>query len=234
MAEFFEFEIGRTGYAGILAAYNQGKRLLGRDSHGFVPMYSFIERARAFSFFRLDMEHNLAFYYTVTANYGWSPGFLEDMTMVTDRTLPDVERVVLLSQKAYSGTITEAELDEFAADMKGAYNATDINRVRAALFFLWEKFAAYGYHVSIPESGIILKNGNIPTASELATYISDVRRFDGVVGLPADTPAIISDIRNLDYVAANNIERFLLIVLSMFPLLEKSYIYSGEAYSGEF
>ena len=56
-------------------------------------------------------------------------------TLVIDRTPADVARVHELAVKGYAG-MTVAELAEWLAGMKGAYNAVDLNRVGAALNYL--------------------------------------------------------------------------------------------------
>ena len=63
-------------------------------------------------------------------------------TLITDRTTADVARVHELAVKGYAG-MTAAELAEWLAGMKGAYNDVDLNRVGTALNYLRQ-----GYHVA--------------------------------------------------------------------------------------
>lgn len=65
-------------------------------------------------------------------------------TLITDRTQADVNRVLTLSAKGWAA-MTAAEREEFAAGMKGAYNATDLNRVNAAMEYLESRLVAMGY-----------------------------------------------------------------------------------------
>lgn len=51
------------------------------------------------------------------------------MEWVYDRTQEDVERAKLLTQKYAAGAITETEKKEWASGMKGALNASDLNRI---------------------------------------------------------------------------------------------------------
>lgn len=62
-------------------------------------------------------------------------------TLITDRTAADVARVHELAVKGYAGmTAAElAELAEWLAGMKGAYNAVDLNRVGTALNYLRDR-----------------------------------------------------------------------------------------------
>lgn len=67
-------------------------------------------------------------------------------TLITDRTLADVERVKALRKKGFAA-MTSEERSEFLAPVKGAYNATDLNRVQEAMEYLAERFRGYGYNV---------------------------------------------------------------------------------------
>ena len=65
-------------------------------------------------------------------------------TLITDRTQADVNRVLTLSAKGWAA-MTAAEKEEFEAGMKGAYKATDLNRVNAAMEYLDTRLKAMGY-----------------------------------------------------------------------------------------
>ena len=55
--------------------------------------------------------------------------------LVTDRTQADVERAAELAAKGLNG-MAPAELAEYLAGMKGAYTATDLNRVSEAVEYV--------------------------------------------------------------------------------------------------
>ena len=67
--------------------------------------------------------------------------------LITDRTESDVNRVHELARKWVDGewTGTTSELSEWYSGMKGAYNATDLNRVNAAMEYLDTRLKAMGY-----------------------------------------------------------------------------------------
>ena len=69
--------------------------------------------------------------------------------LIFDRTQADVDRAKYLAGLWQNGTFTgtTAELAEWATDLKGAYNATDLNRVIAAMDYLNEYFLGLGYDV---------------------------------------------------------------------------------------
>ena len=61
--------------------------------------------------------------------------------LVTDRTQADVERVKALAAKGFAA-MTSDEQAEWLAGMKGAYNASDLNRVGTALNYLAGRLAS--------------------------------------------------------------------------------------------
>ncbi len=66
-------------------------------------------------------------------------------TLVTDRTEADVLRWRSLRDKGYSNMTAEERAEWDAANMKGAYNASDLNRVGTALNYIRDRFAECGY-----------------------------------------------------------------------------------------
>ena len=58
-------------------------------------------------------------------------------TLITDRTQPDEERVEELAAKGYDA-MSDAEKAEWDGEMKGAYDASDLNRVESAVAYLAE------------------------------------------------------------------------------------------------
>ncbi len=71
------------------------------------------------------------------------------MNLIYDRTAEDVERALALSKKAEAGTLTDAEKTEWLAGMKGCYNASDLNRVEAAVKSIAAELNAAGYAVEV-------------------------------------------------------------------------------------
>lgn len=74
--------------------------------------------------------------------------------LIFDRTQSDVNRVQSLTQKMIAGTATEAEKEEWlGGKMKGAYNASDLNRVCAAVDYLTGVLTGLGYSITttLPE-----------------------------------------------------------------------------------
>lgn len=91
------------------------------------------------------------------------------MNLIYDRTAEDVERALTLAKKAEAGTLTDAEKTEWLAGMKGCYNATDLNRVEAAVKQLAAELNAAGYAVEVEP---VLKGGSrLPSGYTELEYI---------------------------------------------------------------
>lgn len=76
------------------------------------------------------------------------PQQLDDL--IFDRTQSDVNRVQSLTQKMIAGTATEAEKEEWlSGKMKGAWNASDLNRIEAWTAYLYDVLLGYGYTATI-------------------------------------------------------------------------------------
>lgn len=69
-------------------------------------------------------------------------------TLITNRTSADVSRAKDLNKKGFAA-MTEAEKAEYLVGLKGAYNATDINRVGEACEYVANRLHQYGYAVDV-------------------------------------------------------------------------------------
>lgn len=68
-------------------------------------------------------------------------------TLITDRTQADVTKLKSLLSKPKVMWTNEEWSEFLLAKDKGAYNATDLNRVQEAMEYLAERFRGYGYNV---------------------------------------------------------------------------------------
>lgn len=91
------------------------------------------------------------------------------MNLIYDRTAEDVERALVLAKKAEAGTLTDTEKTEWLAGMKGCYNASDMNRVEAAVQTLAAELNAAGYPAAVEP---VLKGGSrLPSGYTELEYI---------------------------------------------------------------
>ena len=152
-------------------------------------------------------------------------------TLVTDRTEADVSRYSELRDKGWA-EMTTAEKAEWVAGMKGAYNASDLNRVASAMAYLSQRFASAGYSVPV-SSPTDWANGDIPTKGDMDTYLDDLRRIRAALAVMDTTPAAPGSMDYLTWAKANDIEKILVDVDDALGRLLLSTFYSGEIYSGE-
>ena len=96
--------------------------------------------------------------------------------LIFDRTQSDADRVNYLASLWQNGTFTGTteELAEWAQDLKGAYNATDLNRVGSAVKYLTDTLYSMGYHVpTTAKTDWTMQD--IPVQAQMEQYIENVR-----------------------------------------------------------
>lgn len=128
-------------------------------------------------------------------------------TLVTDRTEADASRCIELRDKGWAA-MTAAERAEWVAGMKGAYNASDLNRVASAMSYLSQRFASAGYSVPV-SSPTDWANGDIPRKDDLDTYLDDLRRIRAALAVMDTTPSAPGSMDYLTWARANDIEKIL-------------------------
>lgn len=150
-------------------------------------------------------------------------------TLITDRTAADVEAVKSLLAKP-SNQWTVAEMEAFLAGvLRGAYNASDINRVTAAVEALSHEFVARGYQdpytpVYAAEGRTEWREEDEPTAPQMAGYLSNVRRVREA--LASDLPYPPDNMDGLTVEEANTIEKILGETKRILGLIDKSVVMS--------
>ena len=168
-------------------------------------------------------------------------------TATVERAADDTYAVALTAVTA-AGTSTNFELtlyyglltlitDRTAEDVanktaKGFYNASDLNRVGAAVQYVAERFAAQGYAVAVSPKTDWLAS-DIPTASELETYRQNIASLRGLIAVMKSTPETPETMRFLGYIKANDIERILLDLDTLLTNAALAWYQSGEIYAGE-
>lgn len=161
---------------------------------------------------------------SVTLYYG--------LILVTDRTQADVDKVVKLQLKGWSN-MTDQERQEWDAGLKGAYNASDLNRVQGAVTYLKNRLELAGYNVQNIIPGPIWYTSSIPKKPDMDQYLRNVVLLSKFLALPEYTPNLPISMDYLTYSGANAIERVIEIVDSMLTNSLDSVFYSNEIYSGE-
>lgn len=148
-------------------------------------------------------------------------------TLITDRTAADVARVHELAVKGYAG-MTAAELAEWLAGMKGAYNAVDLNRVGTALNYLRDLLTGVCGMDITWQAKTDWAMTDVITAAQGSAYhdqISDVR---AALAYPENAPDV-PEIALLTYAGANDIERILTICETLVDNVINAFRYTGAA-----
>ena len=154
------------------------------------------------------------------------------MQLITDRVQADVDRVAALAGRVSAGTATAAEQTEWASDLKGAYNASDLNRVGAAVAYVAGRLTGYGYVVSVsPRQDWQVTD--IPTPESMTAYLADVAALRAVLTVAAGTPEVPEDMERLTWKEANDIEQIIVDVDELLTRMAAAWFYSGELYAGE-
>ena len=168
-------------------------------------------------------------------------------TATVERAADDTYAVALTAVTA-AGTSTNYELtlyyglltlitDRTAEDVanktaKGFYNASDLNRVGAAVQYVAERFTAQGYAVTVSPKTDWLAS-DIPTASELETYRQNIATLRALIAVMKSTPETPETMRFLDYIKANDIEQILLDLDTLLTNAALAWYQSGELFAGE-
>ena len=112
--------------------------------------------------------------------------------------------------------------------VKGMYNASDRNRVGAAVRYLTDLLHSYGYAVTTaPKTDWV--NEHLISPAELSNYLADVTAIKAAFYGATPLPAAMD---NIDHEDANNIERLLLEIESYIIGMEAAFQHCGTTFSG--
>lgn len=125
---------------------------------------------------------------------------------------------------------TEADVRDGTA--KGYYRHTDLNRVQAAVEYLRELYASYGYDAIPAYTLPVWAENDIPRREQGDTYIRAVRSLDGHFPMPGK-PALPASPNRLDYTGANAIEKFLAMTEDTLGRIAETWFYCDEVFAGE-
>ena len=148
------------------------------------------------------------------------PQQLDDL--IFDRTQSDADRVNYLASLWQNGafTGTTEELAEWAQDLKGAYNASDLNRVGSAVEYLTDMLYSMGYNVpTVPKDD--WTETDIPMQSQMDIYIYNIQLLRDI--LPYVAPDAPETAAGLSYQSSNNIEEILYTLESVLLAMQENF-----------
>ena len=141
--------------------------------------------------------------------------------LIVDRTLSDVQEVVQLCERANGGDATAKQRLE-TEDLKGAYNATDLNRVGNACLYLYNLMDRMGYLVPqfvLPKPDWTISD--VPTSAQMQDYISNLNALKSVFSTAQSIP---QNMDNLTFTDANNIEKLLVEIEDQIERISEIFI----------
>lgn len=150
----------------------------------------------------------------------------EGLSLITDRTAADVQRVLDLLARQMDPEEKLTWLD----GMKGAYNYTDLNRVEYFVGLVSERMKLVGWNLQ-PVIKLDWSISDLPTASDMRRYLNNIRLLRSA--LPAGIPDAPSDMDNFTYTEANTIELILEMLDAAVVNIMANVCYCGEVFSGE-
>lgn len=154
---------------------------------------------------------------------------MSDLMLITDRTATDASRVDALSAIPYA-KMTDAQKAEWDSDLKGAYNASDLNRVESAVDYLagvlralpddlkayaqekvvgWDRFFDVPYDAEnvVVDTKTDWRVTDIQIPQDMARYLDNVAYLRGIVEY--STATLPNSMDNLTWQGANAIEKAL-------------------------
>lgn len=153
--------------------------------------------------------------------------------LITDRNAADTAELVALRAKVIGGTATAEEVERWnRGDLRGAYNAADLNRVGEAMAYVAERLNSHGYSVKLS----VKTDWDVtdwPDERSMAQYLADLSKLRRALSTFSTTPPVPADMEDLTLDEANDIEKILQDVDQLLTLAMQAWFYSGDLYGGE-
>lgn len=147
--------------------------------------------------------------------------------MVFNRSQTQVSNYLQIRQRIINGNASAIDKARFLADMQGAYNASDLNRVGTAILYLQTELASYGITVTLPTVKTDFAKTDVPTITQMNDYLSAVSILRGAISLTPLTPDVPSTMQGLTYEEANAIEKILDDVYYTLEAISAAFRYCG-------
>ena len=155
------------------------------------------------------------------------------MNLITDRTQADVDAVKALTEAIKAGTATEEQVSRYLNEInKGAYTYRDLNRVEEAVQYVAERLHEFGYLSVIP----FTRSWSVedkPNEQDFIRYFGNVAMLRNAITVWSSTPAAPNGVNGFDVDKANALEQILVDVDQILNLIQASWFYSDDLYSGE-
>ena len=148
-------------------------------------------------------------------------------TLVTDRSLAAVQLWQQLKALGWGAMTPEQQALWSSGAMKGAYNASDLNRVIGAVNYLAGVFQSYGYTPGIDAQESNWAVGQVPTQSQMQTYLGNIQALMDTLAEAQFAPELPQSMALLSYVGANSIEQILVELDAYLTAMSGVYLRAG-------
>lgn len=158
------------------------------------------------------------------------------MNLIIDRIHADLQAVLYLKNKAANtgwNSLSVEEKAQWNSSLKGAYNASDLNRVGSAINEIAGLLNAHGYSVSVTAKTNWVENQSPPSITEMNTYLENIRILRTSYAVKPTTPVIPASMNNLNIAKANSIEQILYDINELIENMITTFWCSGELIAGE-
>lgn len=132
------------------------------------------------------------------------------VTLITDRTQADVD----------------------SRNGKGTYNASDLNRVAAAMNYVAGRLESAGYDPHISPKTDWKDDGWVDQAAQVV-YLGYLSELRSQFAMMQTTPPVPNDMEKLTYQEANDIEKILEDIDRLLTNASQAWFYSGDIYASE-
>lgn len=153
------------------------------------------------------------------------------LSLITDRTEGDVTFVQKLVALGFV-YLSEDEIATLQNDLKGAYNASDLNRVESAVQYLANRMIVTGNSPPV-DVKTVWTNNEWVTENEATRYLRNIEMLRNAFVAPSNMPKVPQNLDDLTYQEANDIERILEMLDLIITNVSKSWYYSNDLFSGE-
>lgn len=125
---------------------------------------------------------------------------------------------------------TQADVD--ARNGKGTYNASDLNRVAAAMNYVAGRLESAGYDPHIRQKTVWKDDDWVDPAAQ-AVYLGYLAELRSQFAMMQTTPNVPPDMEKLTYQEANDIEKILEDIDRLLTNASQAWFYSGDIYASE-
>lgn len=154
-------------------------------------------------------------------------------TLIYDRTDSDVQRVHEINNKIVNeglSALTPAEMSEYTAGMKGAYNYTDLNRIGEAIAYIATLFSLLGESMDVAPKTDWNRN-DVPSKTQMNRLLLDLTALSRQAKVTS--PIVPTSLDKITRETANDIEKILFLAHENIYQSSIDQNYTGIYYSGE-